>query len=274
MKMKKILITNLLALLLIFGTTACFDDPGSDILFEDTFVELDFATRSPSSVLRNRVYSRVNDGNTIADQVTISLVGAQRSTPINVTIAVDAANTTAVAGTHYNLTTTTATIPANSSSISIPFQVIDDNIAPGSVFRLAFRIASADVPISVNYGSGSFNMRTLCMYNASFFVGPYSCLEPGYATYPVTFTASATAANTFINNNFWDENAIINYVINPATNTVSIPSQTFVAFGATLTVVSTGTSTIDTCTGNMVVNYRVTQGANVIENNIHTFTNL
>jgi hypothetical protein len=273
MKMKKILITNLLALLLIFGTTACFDDPGDDILFEDTFVELDFATRNASSALRNRVYPRVNDGNPIADQVTISLVGAQRSTPINVTIAVDAANTTAVAGTHYNLTTTTATIPANSSSISIPFQVIDDNIAPDSVFRLAFSIASADVPISVNYGSGSFNMRTLCMYNASLFVGPYSCLEPGYATYPVTFTASTTA-NTFINNNFWDVNANINYVINPATSTVSIPSQTFVFGGVTYGVVSTGTSTIDTCTGNMIVNYRVTDGPTVVENNTHTFTKL
>ncbi|MDX2305158.1 MAG: hypothetical protein NW226_20270 [Microscillaceae bacterium] len=271
--MKKIFIYNLLFIGLVLGLSSCFDDPGTDILFEGVFVELDLATRAPSSGERIRIYARKDDGVNITDTIIINLVGAQRSTPVNVTIAVDAAGTTAVAGTHYNLSTTSVTIPANSSFGYIPFEVIDDNIDPNTPVTLSISIASSDVEISENYKSGTMTLRAQCGFDVNNFVGAYSAIEPGYSgsPYAVNF-AKGTADNTIVIDNFWDFGGATVYTLNPANGTVTIVQQT-VTMGGEGWIVA-GSGTYDPCSGDMVVNYTVDRVADGqrYDDNTHTFT--
>ena len=104
-----------------------------------------------------------------------------------------------------------------------------------------------------------------CPFDINKFTGDYSCLEPGYTTYNVTFTQ--TGANEITNSNFWDFGASIKYLLDPLTNTVTIPSQNFTGFGPSSV---TGLGVMETCTGRMIVNYTIV-GTNG-ETNTHTFT--
>ncbi len=64
------------------------------------------------------------------------------------------------------------------------------------------------------------------------------------STYPVVMTKTAT--NTLSTDNFWDSGWVINIVVDPATNTVTIPTQS-PATGVTVS----GSGTIATCSKTM-----------------------
>lgn len=261
--------------------TSCFDDPGTDVLFEKSFVEIDEAA-NPTRTTTKPAYLRTNNGQPVSDNIRIILTGAQRSTPVTVAykLVTGTGAGTGVKGTHFEFTDGTVVIPANASSVTIPFQVLDDNIAGGTFYTFVVELTSADggVEVSKNYGKGTIRFTTVCPFVLNFFTGAYKCLEPGYngdVPYNVSFSASATA-NTIINNNFWDANAVINYTLNPANGQVTIASQVFAAnIGrGTENLVVTGSGTYDSCTGRMVVAYTVrAQSDNFLaDSNTHTFT--
>lgn len=62
--------------------------------------------------------------------VEIQLIGRQRDSDLSVSFTVDDSST-AVQGTHYNLPSTSATIPANSSETEVGIEVLDNDIDDG-----------------------------------------------------------------------------------------------------------------------------------------------
>ena len=274
--MKKI---NRLSSILFLGLAAvmfsCFDDAGTDILLEGSFVEIQEATTSGGLDL-SKSYNRLNNGIATRDSIRVNLVGPQRGSAVSVNFQVDPAST-AVAGVHYNMITTgtSVTIPANSSFGYIYFEILADNIEPGEVWKLSFTLTgtdASDVKLSENYKSFTRSIRILCPFVRANFIGAYSCVEPGYGTYTVNSVAGATETSITIDN-FWDFGGVVTYEFNPASTAVTLATQN-VTMGGTVYVVSqNGSATYDACEYSFVVPYRVATGAGAtLDTNTHTFT--
>ncbi|MBL7861946.1 MAG: hypothetical protein JNJ65_12350 [Cyclobacteriaceae bacterium] len=161
MKMKAIYKLFMFAGLLAVAS-ACFDDPGTDILLDNVAViEIQEATTATGLDIP-KTYKRTVDGLNLRDSIRVNLVGPQKSTAVNVAFSIDAAST-AVAGTHYNLiTTSSVAIPANSSFGFIYYEIIDDNIPNNESYKLKFNLNSADAgaTISAKYGVFTRTIRT------------------------------------------------------------------------------------------------------------------
>lgn len=115
----------------------------------------------------------------------------------------------------------------------------------------------------------ALDWKVSCALDFSLFEGKYLCEEPGYTTYPVYFERNG--GNLFVNNNFWDESARVSYFIDPFTKSLNIPPQVFTMDGLEFRV--TGKGSIDTCTGDMLIDYEVTTqpSRRLVEENTHTF---
>ena len=80
----------------------------------------------------------------------IQLVGPQQSTAITIPYTVDPTST-AVPGTHYNITNTgTISIAANSSSTTLPIAIIPGSVAAGTSVRLIINLGDASGGIKPN----------------------------------------------------------------------------------------------------------------------------
>lgn len=94
------------------------------------------------------------------NSIIVQLVGKQRSTDLVIPFTVDAANTTAVAGTNYTLSSTgTITIPANSSSgkITITSNYVNNTAAKKLTLLLA---DGGPVAVSQNYKTCTITLST------------------------------------------------------------------------------------------------------------------
>jgi hypothetical protein len=268
---------KLLFLLCISITmTSCFEDPGTEILTQENSVELDEAATATKTTSKGP-YTRINDGLPVNDNLKVILNGPQRSTPINVTYRLVTGTGNGVKGTHFNITDGTVTIPANASSVNIPFQVLDDNIVAGTFYTFVVELVSADIPVSTNYARGTIRFTTSCTFGFNSLLGAYSCVEPGYpqSPYDVGFTLKDACSNTITNSNFWDAGYKIDYVL-ALNGTVSIPTQTVsgAAVGLAENLIIAGSGTYNTTTSSMVVDYTVkgaTSGT-TWDSNTHTFT--
>jgi len=276
--MKKSKIYSLLSLLLItIVMVSCFDDPGTEFLFEGSFLEINEATTTAGADV-SKAYERLNNGSTKRDSIRINLAGAHRSTPVTVNFTIDATST-AVAGVHYNLITTggTATIPANESYAYIYFEVLPDNIEAGEVWKLKFNLTGSsvsDIELSENFKSFTRSMRILCPFVRANFTGTFSVDEPGYGTYP-TVASADTDPNSIVINNFWDFGGVVRYTFNPATTAVTLPTQDVVMGGVTYVVAQgAGNATYDACELTFVVPYTVRRKSDnaLQDTNTHTFT--
>lgn len=161
MKMKAVYNLFMFAGLIIL-VTACFEDPGTKILLDDvSVIEIQEATTATGLDI-SKTYKRTVDGLNLRDSIRVNLVGPQKSTAVNVSFSIDASST-AVAGTHYNLiTTSSVAIPANSSFGFIYYEVIDDNIPTTESYKLKFSLTGADggATISAKYGAFTRTIRT------------------------------------------------------------------------------------------------------------------
>lgn len=271
---------NLSKIILFCGISAflvsCFKDPGTDLLLSNVSqVEINEATTSGGANV-SKSYNKIPGGPVnVKDSIRVNLVGAQRSTAVNVSFVIDPTST-AVPATHYDMiTTSTVVIPAKSSFAFIYFNVHPQVINPGEVFKLKINLTSADVPVSVNYGTFTRSIRITCPFLRSSFVGAYNALEPGYGTYSVTMSADPSNANGVINSNFWDAGAVINYVFDPVAAKVTIPLQPF-SYGGTNYTVQSGAaaSSYDACIGKFIVPYvvKLASSGTTVDTNTHTFT--
>lgn len=223
----------------------------------------------------SKSYNRVTDGKRIRDSIQVNLVGPQKTTPINVTFSIDPAST-AVAGTHYAMiTTNSVVIPANSSYGFIYFEVIDDHILPGEIWKLKFSLTGndANATVSSKYGVFARSIRTLCSFNRANFLGTYTMNERGYGTYDNVVVADSASENSIIINNFWDFGGSVKYVLDTASNKVSLQTQDVVMGGVTYVVSGGDQGTYDACSYSLVVPYKVTRKSDgvLFDNNTHTF---
>lgn len=147
-------------------------------------------------------------------------------------------------------------------------------------FKLLWRLTTNDGRVFKSWGvsvctefpnaSCDYNWVVVCPYpGINFFSGAYKCTEPGYGTYDVGITLKSGSQTTIVVDNFWDAGAVIEYVIDAAKGTISIPEQSFKLGANTYTV--TGAGEINNCNGSMVVPYVVKQGATTVDTNTHTF---
>ncbi|MCU0439580.1 MAG: hypothetical protein MUC49_16940 [Raineya sp.] len=294
--MKRYIVKSIFVLTAIFSLNACFfKDPGTEIKFSGLQIEIDRATlQGDPNTKDSRKYLKALDGVPIQDSVKINLVGPQQKEDITVTVevapsagggstaetALNGSGTTAVAGVHYQLLTTSVVIPAGKSFAYIRLNIIDDNIDAALPVAIRLNLTSTSKGVlSTNYKTHRIILRAECPFDKAKFIGNYSTLEPGYGTYATTSAEVSENATTYTIRitNFWDSGAQINYVLTKSNQTVAIPSQNFTTnFDAnTYNVVSTGSPTFDPCTGNMRVPYRVTRVVGppfVPEDNVHTFT--
>lgn len=152
--MKKMNIKIILsALLLMFAMTSCFEDDNEENKYEGpALVEFDAPTLS-SSYVRN-----TNAGaGTITELV--NLIAPQFSTAQTITYSVDAANSTAVAGTHYTIDGT-FTIDANSSTGLASITILGAAIPAGETRTVVLVLEGNDlIGVSENYKSVTINIR-------------------------------------------------------------------------------------------------------------------
>ena len=82
--------------------------------------------------------------------VAIQLIGEQRGSDLTVNFNVDGAST-AVAGTHYTLSSTSATIASGTSAATVTIGLVDGNLAAGEEVTLILNLEdSGDVTAAPN----------------------------------------------------------------------------------------------------------------------------
>jgi hypothetical protein len=264
--------TKILILIASMLLVACFDDPGTDIVWgDDAYLELDRAGQ-PNPTVSN-TYERLNNGTKYAFSSQINIMGKPQTKDVTVNFTITG---TAVAGVHYNnLSGNSITIPAGSNVATLNFEHLADNINSGETWTLIITLTGGDLPLS-KYVVVTHNLRVLCAFNRTNFLGNYSTLEPGYGTYTTVSTPHATITNAIVISNFWDFGGIIRYEFSTAlgSNTVTLPTQTTIMGGTSYTVAANGPATYDACTFSFTVPYRVTLTSNgsLQDTNVHTFT--
>lgn len=126
--------------------TGCFDDPGTDVTFEGSFVEIDNATTSEGETVSN-FYEQQADGVATMETVTITLASATLNQSVTVNYEVSGS---AVEGVHYNMLSSggSVTIPAGEHSATIEYEVLTYNFSLEDSETLTFTITDASVELS------------------------------------------------------------------------------------------------------------------------------
>lgn len=107
---------------------------GCDDLFDKGDAEKVYS--GPDVVEFFPLQRQINIGTTASTTVAVQLIGPQRSSDLTIDFQV-AGTSTAVAGTHYNIATSSpVTIPAGSSSATIQINVVAGSLNPGQEVRL------------------------------------------------------------------------------------------------------------------------------------------
>jgi hypothetical protein len=135
--MKKSMI-KILSLAVILSFFACNDEIPQTLQGE--YVGL----ISPSGQV---LFQRVGNNQPVTAGIQISLIAAQRSSPINYTFEI-LSSSTAIEALHYSVSGNSGTIPANSSFGDLPINILPDNINPGEDLTLDIRLVSADVELA------------------------------------------------------------------------------------------------------------------------------
>lgn len=173
--MKKLLYT----MVLLAGLFSACEEPGTSILYDKTFLELDAATTVTGS--KTYTYKRVDDGAGVPSGFIVNLGSAQLSNAIDFTFEIDVNESTAIENLHYMVNGSTGTIAANSSTVELPITILDDNINPGEQFSIVVNLTTADVDINPNYQSGTHMIQITC---DSDLAGDYAYTVTGTSTDP------------------------------------------------------------------------------------------
>jgi len=167
---------------------SCMEESGYNIIW--TGLEVEFENSAlPDHAFTEVVFQDIQQNNQM-DQtmVRINLVGAPLDVPVNILIGVDT-STTAVQGVHYNIADMEITIPANSSFVDFPVDILTSNLDANESPDLVLNIIDAgDVKISANYRSVTVRIRVAC---PSDLAGTYSTVNvgtDGTLNYQVTIT--------------------------------------------------------------------------------------
>jgi len=139
--------------------TACFKDPGTDILWNGLEVEFHSANL-PDGL--NPTFTRTSDTQEDTYEVQINLVGKPQPFPVTVNFDADASST-AVSGTHYLMPTKSVTILPGENVVKFPIKVLTGKIATTAKPDLVLKITSVTgANASVNYSKVTIKMRVIC----------------------------------------------------------------------------------------------------------------
>jgi hypothetical protein len=128
--MKKLPILLLFAVLFA-GCDSLFDEGDMNKTYDGPDVVAFYPLQLQTRVVNNQAV------------VQVQLIGPHRSSDLSVRFSVDGSST-AVAGTHYNLATSSpVTIPANASTANIVVNMVPGSLAAGEV-RLILNLDGAD----------------------------------------------------------------------------------------------------------------------------------
>lgn len=140
-------------------TTACFDDPGTETLFNGNVVEFN-AGNLPNGVTSSFV--RLSSTQTDVVQVQVNRVSTVSTEPITVNIEADPTST-AIEGVHYSLASKSIVINPGEFVVNFPVTVLTGNISPSEVPNLVLKIASATgAAISSNFNDLTVRIRVIC----------------------------------------------------------------------------------------------------------------
>ncbi|WP_375585749.1 DUF4843 domain-containing protein [Cyclobacterium xiamenense] len=171
---------------MVFWVSSCMEESGFTIVWEGMEVEFEDASR-PNNTIR-KIMTKRNDTQVDQEVVRVNLVGAQVDQPVNLLLGVDPTST-AVEGVHYRLSNPEVTIPANSSFVDVPLEILTGNLANEETPNLVLRILDAGpTKISTNYNQLTIEIRLSC---PSDLAGVYSTVTVGTGgtvNYEVTIT--------------------------------------------------------------------------------------
>lgn len=180
---------RLVPLVMVFvALVGCMEESGFKIFWEGLEVEFEGAAL-PDQTITEVVFQEAEGRNQV-DQISIriNLVGAHIDSPVDIMIGIDTAST-AVQGVHYRMASTLVTIPANSSFVDLPIDILTGNLDASESPDLVLNIIDAgDVKISENYKSVKLQIRLAC---ASDLAGTYNTVNVGTGgtlNYQVTIT--------------------------------------------------------------------------------------
>lgn len=170
--MKRILFS--ITVLSAFFLSSCIkNDP---VLYQDSKVEFDGAVWNANSVgvtypILTRVPSQGVATPTSQPAITrtsgsfnlrVNLVGPQRSTATTFSYTVDAASSTAVAGTHYTAFSGTGTIPADSSFGVVTVNVLNPGVSSTTPAVLVLQLTdNENFKANVNYAKVGLSISQL-----------------------------------------------------------------------------------------------------------------
>jgi hypothetical protein len=123
----------------LFSILIAFSSVSCDSLFDtgDTEKAYDGPTVVEFAPLSRQVNTNVG-----TTSIRVQLIGPQRPSATTVNISV-VSTSTAVAGTHYSLPSTSVTIPANESFVNVPISIVRGSLNPGQSVQLRLLIDSA-----------------------------------------------------------------------------------------------------------------------------------
>jgi hypothetical protein len=97
----------------------------------------------------------------VSSGITIQFIGAASSSPINYSITINDGST-AIEGVHYDISSTTGTIPAGAVNAELPIVVNPDNIEPGDVWTLILDLSSSDTGVAPFAQSTTYSLLATC----------------------------------------------------------------------------------------------------------------
>lgn len=123
-------------------------------------------------------------GDNDRDSIEVQLIGPQRTTDTNVSFELDNTDNQAVEGVHINFITTggALTIPANSSTGYIYFEVLSDNFSITDNINLVLNLMSDGIKVAGNYAQTTKSLAITCESDLG-------------GTYTVETTASGAGAD-------------------------------------------------------------------------------
>ncbi|SHN26956.1 protein of unknown function [Cyclobacterium lianum] len=161
-------------LIISFGLAACMEESGFNIVWEGLEVEFEDASR-PNGTVR-KILTKTSNNQIDQEMVRLNLVGQQLSEPVTILVGVDP-ESSAIAGVHYRLLENEVTIPANSSYVDMPIEILTGNLGTDETPDLTLTILDAgDMKISTNYNRLTIEIRLSC---PSDLAGEYSTVTVG-----------------------------------------------------------------------------------------------
>ncbi|MDN3688220.1 DUF4843 domain-containing protein [Cyclobacterium jeungdonense] len=169
-----------------FWISSCMDESGFNIVWEGREVEFDDASRPNNSI--QKIMTKTNDNQVDQEFVRVNLVGAQVDQPVPVLLGVDPTST-AVEGVHYRLEDREVTIPANSSFVDVPLEILTGNLATDEMPDLTLTILDAgETKISTNYFQLTIEIRLSCPSDLEGVYNTVTVGTGGTVNYEVTIT--------------------------------------------------------------------------------------